>query len=259
MLRWGLEGAALRLLNRSENSTYLVAPEDAGTPVVLRVHREGYHTINGIKTELAWMRALQAEAGVKTPQAIPGLDGEDIQTVAEPVLRGSRHCVLFDFIEGKEPAQDEDLREPFKQLGEVAARTHIHSEHWARPSFFERLSWDFEHSHGATPNWGPWAEGPGVTPESHRLLTRAVDTIERRLARLGKAPDRYGLIHADFRLANLLIHDGDVRVIDFDDCGLGWFLYDAATAVTFFEHHPEVPELMDACRGLSSGSDLVEN
>ena len=42
-----------------------------------------------------------------------------------------------------------------------------------------------------------------------------------------------GLIHADFSLANLLIHKGDLRVIDFDDCGLGWFLYDAVTSVFF--------------------------
>ena len=129
---WSLEGAALRLLNRSENSTYLVTPEGAGARVILRVHRAGYHTINGIKTELAWMRALQAEAGVTTPQAIAGLDG-------------ARQCALFEFIEGTEPAQDEDLRAPFKQLGEVTAHTHNHTEHWHRPPFFERQSWDFEH------------------------------------------------------------------------------------------------------------------
>jgi len=78
------------------------------------------------------------------------------------------------------------------------------------------------------------------------LLARTVDVIEYRLAHLGKALHRCGLIHADFRLANLLIHEGNVRVIDFDDCGLGWFLYDAASAVTFFEDRPEVPALLDA-------------
>jgi Ser/Thr protein kinase RdoA (MazF antagonist) len=70
--------------------------------------------------------------------------------------------------------------------------------------------------------------------------------MERRLSRFGQGPRRYGLIHADFRLANLLVHEGDVRVIDFDDCGFGWFLYDAATAVSFFEDRADVPELMEA-------------
>lgn len=248
--RWELEGATLKMINHSENTTYRVAPKDGARPVILRVHREGYHTINGIRSELAWMRALQVEAGVHTPQAIPGLDGEDIQTVSHASLPSPRNCVLFEFIEGDEPRQDNDLTEPFKRLGEVTARTHDHSRRWQRPPYFERLTWDFEHSLGARPNWGPWLEGPDMTPARRPLLQRLVDAMERRLKRFGQSSERYGLIHADFRLANLLIDRGDIRVIDFDDCGLGWFLYDAGTAVSFFEHKPEVPGLIAAwCEG----------
>jgi Ser/Thr protein kinase RdoA (MazF antagonist) len=242
--RWGLGGAPLRMINYSENFTYLVTPPGA-PKVILRVHREDYHTANGIRSELAWMRGLQSEAGVKTPQAIPGRDGADIQTVAHPALPRPRNCVLFEFIEGSEPSQQQ-LVEPFRQLGEVTARTHRHSRGWRRPPWFERLTWDFAHSLGATPNWGPWTAGPDLDAERRQLLQRLVDVMERRLAAFGQGPERYGLIHADFRLANLLVHKGDVRVIDFDDCGLGWFLYDAATAVTLLEHSPEVDGLLQA-------------
>lgn len=243
--RWGLAGATLKMINHSENTTYLATPANGARPAILRVHREGYHSINGIKSELAWMHALQAEANVQTPQAIRGLDGEEIQTVSHRSLPRARNCVLFHLIDGHEPTQA-NLIEPFKQLGEVTARAHIHSMSWERPPYFERLSWDFEHSLGRHPNWGPWEEGPDMNPARRPLLQRLVDAIERRLKRFGQTRDRYGLIHADFRLANLLIHKGNTRVIDFDDCGIGWFLYDAGTAVSFFEHKPEVPELMEA-------------
>ena len=44
-----------------------------------------------------------------------------------------------------------------------------------------------------------------------------------------------------------LLEDGDhIRVIDFDDCGFGWFMYDFATTVSFFEEHPRVPEFKAA-------------
>ena len=243
--RWDLAGAALKMINHSENTTYLVTPASGARPVILRVHREGYHSVNGIKSELAWMHALQADANVQTPQAIRGSDGEEIQSVAHPALPRPRNCVLFHLIDGYEP-QQANLIEPFKQLGEVTARTHIHSMGWKRPPYFERLSWDFEHSLGQQPNWGKWEDGPDMNAERRPILQRLVDTMERRLQRFGQAPDRYGLIHADFRLANLLVHEGNTRVIDFDDCGIGWFLYDAGTAVSFFEHKPEVPELMEA-------------
>jgi Ser/Thr protein kinase RdoA (MazF antagonist) len=243
--RWGLGGATLKMINHSENTTYLVTPANGARPVILRVHREGYHTVDGIKSELAWMHALQAEANVLTPQAIAGRDGEEIQSVSHASLPRPRNCVLFHLIDGAEPGQD-NLIEPFKQLGEVTARTHIHSMGWKRPPYFERLTWDFEHSLGRDPNWGRWEDGPDMTPQRRPILQRLVDTLGRRLQRFGKKPDRFGLIHADFRLANLLIHNGNTRVIDFDDCGIGWFLYDAGTAVSFFEHKPEVPALMEA-------------
>jgi Ser/Thr protein kinase RdoA (MazF antagonist) len=78
------------------------------------------------------------------------------------------------------------------------------------------------------------------------VLQRQEDTIRRRLAAFGMARERYNLIHADIRLANLLIVGDSTRVIDFDDCGFGWFLYDIATALSFIEDHPKVPELVAA-------------
>ena len=48
------------------------------------------------------------------------------------------------------------------------------------------------------------------------------------------------------RLANLLVSGADIQVIDFDDCGFGWFLFDLGTALSFFEHDPRVPALCDA-------------
>ena len=63
-------GATVRLINVSENATYLVHDPDQG-PSILRVHRLGYHSRAEIESELAWMDALRAEAGVRTPQVLP--------------------------------------------------------------------------------------------------------------------------------------------------------------------------------------------
>ena len=49
-----------------------------------------------------------------------------------------------------------------------------------------------------------------------------------------------------------------MKVIDFDDCGFGWYMYDAATPVSFYEHEPQVPELIDAwVRGYRSVAPLA--
>lgn len=242
----GAEGATTQLMNLSENATYLVEHPDRDK-TVLRVHREEYHTRNAIECELAWMEALRREAQVHTPEAIPGANGEIIQTNAITGLPNPRHLVMFRFIEGEEPQESGDLEEPFIQLGEVSAKIHGHAQGWKRPENFERLIWSVENILGGPKAyWGDWRDAPAMDKPALAVLERAGEAITKRLERFGRPPDRWGLIHGDIRLANLLIKDGDTRVIDFDDCGPGWFLYDFGTALSFIEDHPKRPELTEA-------------
>jgi Ser/Thr protein kinase RdoA (MazF antagonist) len=234
------------LINLSENATYRIEDPARGRRWALRVHRDGYHTTAGIRSELAWLTALRRDGVVITPNPVPGRDGDLVQKVGHPAMARPRHVVLFDWESGVEPTEKDHLVEKFGILGEVTAKMHRHSERWARPAGFERHRWDFDTSLGATPHWGSWRDGMGLDPAKERLFADTVALIGRRLARFGQAPERFGLIHCDMRLANLLIDGETVKVLDFDDCGFSWHLYDAATTVSFFEHEPHVPELMAA-------------
>ncbi len=231
------------LVNLSENATYQVEGR-GGRRWALRVHRDGYHPPAAIASELAWMQALRAEGVVTTPVPVPGRNGELIQQATHPALPRPRNVVLFEWEKGREPSETERLHDMFGVLGQLAARMHLHTERWRRPAGFERHAWDFDTSLGARPHWGAWRDGMGLDAEKTQIIGRAADLIGRRLERYGKAPSRFGLVHCDMRLANLLVDGATVKVIDFDDCGFSWHLYDAATAVSFFEHEPQVPELL---------------
>ncbi len=236
----------VKMINLSENATYKVEATD-GQRWALRIHRDGYHSRAAIESELAWLTALRDAGVVVTPKPVKGLDGEIIQLVGHKKLESPRHVVLSDWETGAEPGIGQDLTKPFEVLGEVTARMHQHSKQWQRPSYFTRLTWNFETSLGdAKPHWGRWRDGMGVDPAKRKLFGRTVDVIGKRLASYGKGADRFGLIHCDLRLANLLIDGESVKAIDFDDCGFGWFMYDAATPVSFYEHEPQVPELIEA-------------
>ena len=239
-------GAATSLVNLSENATYRVeAP--SGERWALRVHRDGYHSHAAIASELAWLMALRSDGAVITPVPVAGRDGDLIQTVEHAGLPRPRHVVLFEWEAGIEPNEDQhDLRQPFEVLGETTARMHLHVRTWKKPEGFTRHTWDFETSLGAHPHWGRWRDGMGMTPEREKLFGETVALIGERLERFGKGPERFDLIHGDMRLANLLIDGGTTKVIDFDDCGFGWLMYDCATTVSFFEHKPEVPVLLES-------------
>lgn len=239
-------GLSVKLVNLSENATYKVEAPD-GRRWALRIHRDGYHSRTAIASELAWLMDLRRTGVVTTPAPVKGRDGEIIQQLGHRTMPRPRNIVLFDWETGTEPGIGEDLSEPFEVLGEVTARMHLHTRNWKRPPWFERLTWDFETSLGeAKPHWGRWRDGMGVDRDKQELFGRTVDLIGRRLSAYGKSADRFGLIHCDLRLANLLIDGKDVKVIDFDDCGFGWYMYDAATPVSFYEHEPQVPGLIES-------------
>lgn len=218
-----------------------------GRRYALRLHRPGYHSRAAIVSELAWAQALRSSGVVSAPHPVPGRDGALIQSLGHPALEAPRALVLFDWETGAEPVIGNDLSRLFGTLGGLAARMHRHARRWPRPPGFTRLTWDFETSLGeAAPHWGRWRDGLGLTPDAEALFARTVALIGRRLAAYGKGPERFGLIHGDLRLANLLVDGDAVKVIDFDDCGFGWFMYDAATPVSFHEEAPQVPDLIAA-------------
>ena len=236
----------IKMINLSENATFRLQAAD-GRIWALRVHRQGYHTHAAIASELAWSMALRREGVAVTPQPIAGINGEIIQVVGETHSASARHVVLSVWEVGSEPKIDQELTKPFETLGEVAARMHVHAKNWQPPAGFERFTWNFETSLGEiAPHWGRWRDGIGVDAAKQVIFSRTVDLIGHRLKTYGKDPQRFGLVHGDLRLANLLIDGDEVKVIDFDDCGFSWFMYDAATPVSFHEHTPQVPELIEA-------------
>ncbi len=237
--------SSVSLLHQSENTILLVRDEARRRKLVLRVHsqRLAYHTAPSIAAELQWITALRHESDVETLEVVPALDGTRVQTLSAADLDQPRHAVMFTFLEGKEPAED-TLVEGFERLGEITARMHRHAARWQPPTGFTRHDWTCESILGKQPLWGRWQDGMGVDQAVLRILGRLVETVERRVARLGRDRDRFGLIHADMRLANLLVDGHRTKVIDFDDCGFSWYIYDLATALSFLEERPFVPDLI---------------
>jgi len=233
----------LSLLNVSENGTFRIDEPDGGRSV-LRVHRSGYHSIQAIRSELDWITALRADGVVTTPAYLPAPNGEVI--VTSRLANGEeRYVVRFAWVDGVEPTEDR-LAQDFVQLGQITARLHAHARGWSRPATFTRFTWDFDTALGPNGHWGRWQDGMAVGAEEEEILGRCAGRVGERLQRWGKGADRFGLVHADMRLANLLVNGDEVTVIDFDDCGLSWYLYDLGSSLSFIEHEPYVPELVQA-------------
>jgi Ser/Thr protein kinase RdoA (MazF antagonist) len=97
--------------------------------------------------------------------------------------------------------------------------------------------------------WGDWRAAPGVEGRVAAALHGLDADLRHRLEAFGTGPDRYGLIHADMRLANVLVDGNHVTLIDFDDSGFCWHLYDLAASLSFIETRPDLEDLIEAWCG----------
>lgn len=254
LAQWGFSpSASVSLLTVSENATFQITDIDK-TRYVVRVHRPNYHTQAEIESELLWIDSLRASQVVITPKPIPLVNGGTIATFKQ---EGEvRHMVAFEFMPGEEPSTETALSAGFKKLGAITARLHDHAIHWKLPEHFIRKTWNFDTTIGASPHWGQWEKCPELTSDDKELLIKTIALIKAKLDDFGSGPEKFGLVHADLRLANLLADNDRLAVIDFDDCGFGWYLYDFASAISFIEEDPQVPDLLQSW--ISGYRDVAE-
>jgi Ser/Thr protein kinase RdoA (MazF antagonist) len=245
----------IELLTTSENATFLTKDTRTDRKLVLRVHRPAYHRKQEIESELAWIHALRDSGDVRTPAPVTTREGKHVHSIHS----GGREffVVGFEHVEGHEPEIGQRLPDWFEKLGAVTATLHQHSRQWTRPAWFERKAWNLSSMIAPNGLWGDWRQAPGLSQADQDVIERAIERIRACITDYGQIPDRYGLVHADLRLSNLLVDDNHLAIIDFDDSGFCWYAYDFAAAISFHELDPIIPRLREAwVRGYRSVADF---
>lgn len=232
---WGFGGARCSLAAERENRVYRV--ETGRRTVALRLHRQGYRTDEELASELDWMAALAA-GGLAVPSPIPSKSGAHFATIDQTqvdVLDWRAGTPLSDCLNGFSNAKRVTV---FHKLGQNMAMLHKVSDAWSPPTDFTRVSWDSDGLVGDTPLWDQFWENPALTEDEKALFLRVRDNARIYLPNSGPKFD-FGLIHADLVPNNVLYHQERLNLIDFDDGGWGFRLFDVATALL---KHIEAPD-----------------
>lgn len=244
---WNCETTA-RLIVLSENATYMVKNSNTDENVgVLRVSRPGYHTLSELESEMSWLRQINDYTPLIVANPINGKDGKPIQQILGPD-KNIYYCIICNYLKGSEPDESNPKKmvADFEMLGETTAYLHRQASIWNGTKTINRMEWTYDNIIGSTAAWGSWHDFEEMTQDACEFLEESCRIIKKRLARYGKTQNNWGLIHADLRLANILVEDEQIKVIDFDDCGFGWYLHDLASSISFIEHKEIVPDLVNA-------------
>ena len=241
---WGLNATSLSLIKHRENAVYELHTAD-DLKYAVRVHRTGYHSNEALQSEFVWMEALR-DSGINVPQFLPRNSSEIFALVSHEHLAAPRQVDLLHWINGEQLGSVEDgLGENTEQIsriyaviGKTMAHLHNHSSTWTPPAKFVRHAWDLDGLVGESPFWGRFWELEALSPEQRDRVAWARDSAATQLAEIPRASSHFGMIHADLVPENILLEDGQVRIIDFDDAGFGWYLFDIATALYFIQDDP---------------------
>lgn len=241
----------IELVTVSENVTFQVT-DVGGDAFVLRLHRPGYHSLDELTSERLWTRALN-EAGLPVPRAIETLDGRAYAPVEIPATGETRFAGVLAWTPGQilsdvmaREADDARLSAWFGELGAIMGALHVQAAAWTPPAGFTRHHLDIDGLMGEAPFWGRFWESSVFEDHERALVLRARETIRTALSVYGRTPGNYSVIHADLHPGNILIDGGRLTVIDFDDAGFGWRMYDAAVVLFYHQQHASFPTLREA-------------
>jgi Ser/Thr protein kinase RdoA (MazF antagonist) len=241
---YGIYEPHLTALVHGDNTTFRVDLA-TGERYVLRIHRSAGKTPELVRSELAWLVALQHEAELLVPSPVATPDGSLITIASFEGVPEPRICVLFRWISGRflehglTPAH-------LRQVGAFMARLQLSGARFDPPDGFVRGRLDnlYGKPRGISEALArqqvdnPDDEATAIqlvtevcSPEDGCTVEKLIRTIRAAQRMLGQGPETFGLIQGDLHQENYLFHHNRVGAIDFDDCGYGYYAYDIAVTL----------------------------
>jgi len=224
---WG--GRVVRLISHRENAVFEVRLEN-DRRAALRLHRPGYNGRAEISSELWWINALAAR-GFPVPVPLATLQGQNMIDVGDGLL-----ATVLTWVDGQPigaagvPLAGNSTQ-LYHELGSLLAEFHTESDKLNLPAHFQRRSWDCDGLLGEAPLWGRFWENPVLDNKAHAVVLRARMRAIEFLERYRETAD-FGLIHADALRENVFRQGPGLCLIDFDDSGFGFRMYDLAVALS---------------------------
>lgn len=223
-------------INHEFNSTFRVVSE-SGASYALRINVNSDRTLANLNAEIAWVNSIDA---VKTPKPVANKAGQFVGSGYHEASARHLSAVVYDWLDGEEPG-DEPTLEQVHAMGVAMARLHDSSRDFVLPSGAELPVLD-DFLWGM-PNLLMGVASKLDAAEQH-LVAGAKAKIESVIAEL-QLDDIPQPIHADLHPWNVMWHEGELAVFDFDDSGIGLPVQDLATSLYYLDTDEQDQALLE--------------
>ena len=215
---WGLSTESTVLLRDGVNHVFS-AVTAAGVRVIVRIGDGAARQRGEVEGELLWLAHL-IENGCVVCEPIPSRRGALLESME--VSAGSYHVCCFRYLKGRhlDPATDPEWNNALlHRLGRAIGKMHRVSDQFHLPPEHDRRPW-YDCNLSQIPNPLP----PGFDPRLEEPMQEFLKSMRHRETESYS----YGLVHRDLHAGNLLVEQGEMKIIDFDLGCYGWRVMDFA-------------------------------
>ncbi len=179
------------------------------------------------KFQIEWMEALAKESGVVVPAPIRTLDRRPFTHVE---MNGRhRRAVLLRWLPGRTARTGNEAS--YRAAARMIAQLHKHAETFRPRRGFACRTLDGDWLFGSR-FFVRAANANKYLDASQRKQGAAAERLVRgAMENLGRSRRRFGVIHADLNLGNIIFNRGRASPIDFDEFGKCWYLFDLAELI----------------------------
>jgi Ser/Thr protein kinase RdoA (MazF antagonist) len=226
LTQYGLDRCQTESINHEFNSTFKIH-SNTGEKFALRINVNSNRSRANLNAEVVWVSSITE---VKVPKPIATRVGGYVSTGWHEATQRKLSAVLYTWLEGQEPG-DEPTFEQLEAAGKAMALLH-------RSSSKLQLASDAEFPVLTDFYWGApdllSASASGLSDSQRDAIDTVKTEVSRGLTALAST-NSLQPIHADLHPWNLMWHQGELAVFDFDDSGLGLPVQDLATSLYYLD------------------------
>ena len=247
-------------IRHSDNATYKVITRNAEA-FLLRIHvpitsAMGTHGADYgmVNSEVTWILDLATETDLVIPKPKRNRFGE----LVTRIMSKDGTCInstLLGWIEGEPYHKELENEDTAYQIGRLLATMHNQASQWKMPEGFIRPIRDVEYFENMLNGIEPAVSDGRIRKADYLELSKSVSMLVDLMGGLDESQQNYGIMHADPHKGNMLLHDGEIRLIDFSFCAIGNYMFDLG--VCFSDMKAELHEF--CLQGYQSCRPLPEN
>lgn len=252
LVGYGLNDVEVQCINYEFNATFSVVT-GSGDKYALRININSTRTLMNIQGEIEFVNFISKTPGIKVARPVANKDESFISSILHAESGRIFHGVLYTWLEG-EVIGDEPTHEQLMTLGAAMAKLH-------------QCSRQFEISEKAElPTFSHWLWGTDdfllssksqLTTEQFTAIEQAIEIIEADTRDLFAANPTQ-VIHGDLHGWNLMWHEGELFIFDFDDSGFGIAHQDLAITLYYLDTPEQDAAVLEGYRTVCELPDYTK-